>query len=766
MPAPEVPEPRPNGPSGEAAGFRPPLHRGRFTYAAALALARVAPGRLWGAFAVPLLPMVVLGSVLFARLVPQRFAWTDGPVVLTAGPAAAPLAGTELVELAVFALLLPLSLGIGLTAALVVAAASCLHVPVSVRSALRAALAQPRTVGVAALSALLFLASPAVAFQAAEVAVLLGVAAALFPLGGALLLAHRAARMVVALPRDTVTPAPRWAWWPIPAGRMLAYTSRPAALLLTALVLGTLVGWGTSLLPGPPPFRWTAALLLVGAVCVTGGSWLATLLVTGAMEYQDDQGPAVPRDRRQEEREARQRARVETARADLTAKLDASPHVDPYGTPPEPQGGDRSASGSSGREAALVTVAAVAAVLVLPVALWVRPVEPVALSVEYIPLNKGPGNGQTALGLTAFDNGLRLSTGSDELWCDPDCTVASHRDNGVEPARVSHSSTPGGTVRAKWQREHLPPGSTADAIRSLTLGSDCDARGCHAPEQELDVLEVFGHLGVGAESLAVVTEHDAGFHVVTAASGNGREVTVDVRSCADECSEPVTLGLVPAWGSPRLLPERLLDSATGPNGAPAVTLYDSPTGAVRLFRCSDTACTDTSDKEIVAPAVVGNANHQPADWGDVLTGASVEVRPDGRPVVAYRAADGSARLVDCADADCTRSEERVITGPGWEQHLPGMALDPEGRPVLALADSDADTLSLVICADSGCAEWESRVLHDAVRVNSGAVVVVDPGGRPVVAAVLAPVEVRIGERAPAEVVALHRCAEPGCGLES
>lgn len=752
MPSPGTPVPRSSEQSAaEAAERQPPRDGGEPTQAAALALARLAPGLLTSAFAVPLLPVVVLGSVLFALLVPQRFAWTDGPIVFTAGPATAPLTGPESAALAVFALALPLALGISLTAALVVATASCLDVPVSARTAVRWAARPRRATGAAVLAAALFLSAPVPALVVAErFTVLWGLAAGAVPLWAATVLAHRAARLVAVPPR-AAGPRIGRAWWPVPRGRIPSYTLRPAVTVVTTLAVALLVGWGTSFLPGPPPFRWTTALFLVGAVCVAGGSWLAALLVTGAMEYRDSDAPGAVGNEHGEERAARRDASVEELRAALLGPL-----------APAPAGGK--ASESRLRNAFPVLGAAVAAVLVLPGALWVRPGEPVDFSVEYVSMDRGQWPGWDVLNMAAFDDGLRLSAPTVELWCAPRCTVALHpRDEEAEAGEGTHSRVPGGQVRAVWERGRPPADSDADRAWTLTLGTDCDARGCHGPEQELDTLEVFGDTVYEPVYLADVAEYDDGFHVVSAFPEGGGTMVLDVRSCDEECSAPVTVGRFPA-SIERGSPEHLLDTATGPAGEPAATLYDRHTGAVHLFRCSDTACTATSSTEIVPPAVAAHNILQPAAWDGTRTGARTEVRPDGRPVVAYRATDGSARLVDCASADCADFTERVLTGPGWEQHLPGLALDPQGRPVLALADSGTAMLSLVACTDTGCSEWDSLVLHDAVRVRSGAELLIDDGGRPVVAAFIDPAAVRADGYGLNGVVALHRCAEPGCGL--
>src|SRR5699024_12378056 len=101
-------------------------------------------------------------------------------------------------------------------------------------------------------------------------------------------------------------------------------------------------------------------------------------------------------------------------------------------------------------------------------------------------------------------------------------------------------------------------------------------------------------------------------------------------------------------GQDDTIPDRLLDSATGPEGEPVATLYDRATGSVSLFRCSDVVCNDTHMTEVVPATVVASHLSAPASWRTTYTGARVEVSPAGTPVSAYRAARaGTAPLLAC-----------------------------------------------------------------------------------------------------------------------
>ena len=720
---------------------------------AALGLVRAAPGQLSATLVVPALPVVTLGILLFTLVVPSRFARTDGPIVFTSGPATAPLTVFELIALGVFAIAVPLAAGIGLTAALLVALGSCLHSPVDARSALQETLRRPRVTATVSLATVVFLAAPAVGTVVAVYTwTLLGSVVALVCLWVSIVLSHGAGHMVAGLPEEPWTPSRTWRWWPIPKGSVREYTFRPMIVMGAVSVLCASVVLAMSFLPGPSPLRWAVVLFLLGSVCAAGGAWLASLLVVGALQYRD--GPAESKWMSEvwAARLRRQRQEVDTLRTTL-----------PVGR------GPRSRRAST-RDTALVLAAAVVTVLVLPGSLWARPGEPVALAVEYTELPYRVTEGVPPE-LITFDDGLRASASGLELWCDPDCSVVFDRNakddtqTTVDPG--THVHTRGGGVRAAWEWETPGPPEMGDET-TLILGTDCDAHGCHAPEQALRTEEAGagGRMDRPAEFLADVAEHENGFHVITAVHEQDEtEMTIEAHTCADECSDPVTLGAAPGMGQLDNIPDRFLDSATGPEGEPVATLYDRATGSVSLFRCSDVMCTDAHVTEVVPAAVVASPMSAPARWATTYTGARVEVRPDGTPVIAYRAArDGSARLVDCLDSGCEEFEERVLSDPGWEQHLPGLTLDGEGRPLLALADGASDSVALMACSDTGCSDWESRTLHDAREVFGASDVVVDARDRPVVAANLRPAHVSFqGEGAPA-VLALHRCGEPGCGL--
>ena len=736
----------------ELSDFRPPRHLGRPTLDAALGLVRAAPVQLLAALAVPMLPVVALGSLLFTLVVPSRFAWTDGPIVFTSGPATAPLTVFELVALGVLATAVPLAAGIGLSAALLVALGSCLYSPVDARTALREVFRRPRVTAIVSLAIVVFLAAPAVGMVVAmHTSVLLASVVALTFLWISILLSHGAARMIAGLPEKAWSSTPKWRWWPIPRGCAWKYTFRPMIVMGAVLVLCVLVVHAVSFLPGPAPLRWAVLLFLLGAVCAAGGAWLASLLVVGSLQYRD--GPAESKwmSKAWAARLRRQHQEMHLLRTTL------------------PDGGGPRSRRASTQDMALVMAGAVLAVLVLPASLWARPGEPVALTVEYTGLPSHMTKGVPP-DLVTFDGGLRASASGLELWCDPDCSVAFNGNaeddpwNPIEPG--THVHTRGGSARAAWEWE-TPGFPKVGEETTLTLGTDCDAQGCHAPEQVLRTEETRGDRKDNPiKFLVAVAEHENGFHVITAVHEQDEaELTIEAHACADQCSDPVTLGVAPGMGQVDSIPDRLLDSATGPEGEPVATLYDRATGSVSLFRCSDVVCTDTHMTEVVPATVVASHMSAPASWSTTYTGARVEVRPDGTPVIAYRAArDGSARLLDCVDTNCGEFEERVLSDPGWEQHLPGLTLDGEGRPLSTLADGASDTVALVACSDTGCSEWESRILHDARAVIGASEVVVDARDRPVVAANLRPAQVSFqDERAPT-VLALHRCGEPGCGL--
>lgn len=105
----------------------------------------------------------------------------------------------------------------------------------------------------------------------------------------------------------------------------------------------------------------------------------------------------------------------------------------------------------------------------------------------------------------------------------------------------------------------------------------------------------------------------------------------------------------------------------------------------------------------------------------------VMVRPDGTPVLAYRAATkGPARLLVCHTRDCTDSSDIGLSDGSGPP--PALALDRRGWPLAATYQDQA--LVLFRCRDAQCTSRDKLPLA-AVRDRPGHLdLALTPDGRP------------------------------------
>ncbi|MEU7001836.1 hypothetical protein [Nonomuraea sp. NPDC046570] len=168
-----------------------------------------------------------------------------------------------------------------------------------------------------------------------------------------------------------------------------------------------------------------------------------------------------------------------------------------------------------------------------------------------------------------------------------------------------------------------------------------------------------------------------------------------------------------------------LGVAVSPDGRATAVRVDRRSGAVIVVGCDTPAC---GEPRVSRPA--GPVAYDPAEE-PVLTGAAVAVRPDGRPVVAYRhPATGAATLLDCATWACERAASLTLTGSAAASPAPALAVDRAGRILVAAHDLTRGRLVLATCHGVRCATIDVA----ETRYGPGSLAMtLDGADRPVIA---------------------------------
>lgn len=91
---------------------------------------------------------------------------------------------------------------------------------------------------------------------------------------------------------------------------------------------------------------------------------------------------------------------------------------------------------------------------------------------------------------------------------------------------------------------------------------------------------------------------------------------------------------------------------------------------------------------------------------------------------------GAVRALLCHTPDCVDADDVVLTEPGFARPAPALALDQQGRPMIATYDRGNARLVLIVCVDASCTERETvplaRVEHGAGHLD----IALTPDGRP------------------------------------
>ena len=428
----------------------------------------------------------------------------------------------------------------------------------------------------------------------------------------------------------------------------------------------------------------------------------------------------------------------------------------------------------------LITVPLLAlAVLLPPVAgpltLWAA--DTPQLRAESVDLLRGD---EATFDLAAQGDRAHLSSfqrGTTVLVCDPDCSPADDRWNAYMGGATQLTGS--GFVDTAWKEfrhEDAAQGGGEYAPHEdsgLYLRHCADLRdGCSEDEDAGTLIrpyagdhyDLYTAIAPLAEEGLVVASHARPDTI------KAREFDLDdrgglrVQVCEDtECADPHTVVAPEDLAVGAFLSDgTLLDAAASPDGGFAVSAYDGWHGGISLVHCPDAECAEPEVTQVVSDSLVSEYEGYLAP----RFGARIEYRPDGTPVIAYRAAQGgAAHVVDCHDAACAESTDRAVTGKGWARPAPGLALDSHGNPQLATFDMAAERVVLVSCLDQGCAETDTVPLRGFEEEPAVTALTLDDADRPhLVWAQGGPEVSRVRSfRAEAEYV---HCLEPRCGARA
>ncbi|NRQ39394.1 hypothetical protein HII36_47360 [Nonomuraea sp. NN258] len=258
----------------------------------------------------------------------------------------------------------------------------------------------------------------------------------------------------------------------------------------------------------------------------------------------------------------------------------------------------------------------------------------------------------------------------------------------------------------------------------------CESWGC-APAGE----ERIARTGASPRWIgtALAARRDGGVVVAIArhepVDGDPEEDVVSFVRCPDpRCARPDVREVARLDPAAYLGSVRVLAVAVGPGDRPVAARFDSVSGQIQVISCQDAGCRLPARVTRPVPPLPRRPEH---DRG-AETGLALAVRPDGRPVIAYRdLADRTVELLDCATPDCARAQVITLGGGGPNHPTPALALDGSGAPLVAFFDRGQRRLMLARCAGGRCVS--TAVARVRGGAGEGLAMTLDAEGRPVIA---------------------------------
>lgn len=298
------------------------------------------------------------------------------------------------------------------------------------------------------------------------------------------------------------------------------------------------------------------------------------------------------------------------------------------------------------------------------------------------------------------------------------------RNGATDPIEAGTQLSDGRLILTLWQRAG---GRTLDDDFELTLVS-CDQDDCEpATEARPPLAPITG--SPSRTTTALAARPDGGLNLAQAREeSSGKATTVSFTLCDNPaCSRPVrtTPATLDGFGARS---NRSLAVAAGPDGRPVAALLDDRSGALSLISCTDSVC---SSPRVTTP-VRGRPSDRHPYYAPELSGLSMAVRADGRPVIAYRDEwDGSIGLLDCRTTDCAKVDEVTLTGPGLGRARPALVLDKAGRALVAYQDPGERRIVLASCTGTRCAT--TGVGRIRYGLGAGLSMTLGRQGRPMIA---------------------------------
>lgn len=259
----------------------------------------------------------------------------------------------------------------------------------------------------------------------------------------------------------------------------------------------------------------------------------------------------------------------------------------------------------------------------------------------------------------------------------------------------------------------------------------CDTAGCVQAPGGKPITDV-EHASNGIAALA--TRPGGGLliahlHPLSWRNDEDDKEVLSVTTCDDPvCTRPRTKEVAKLTSATSWRSKRTLAAAVDADDRPIVLRLDDWTGAISVIACDDPACVQAR----MGRPVPDDQRPEPFTENEDAAGATMVLRPDSRPMIAYRdMTDGTIKLLDCHTRECAQATTTTLSTPSLNHMAPAMLLDGRGRVLVAYQDLDQDTIVIATCTGTRCTH--TPVTKMRYGPGYGLTMAMDSHGRPVIA---------------------------------
>jgi len=160
------------------------------------------------------------------------------------------------------------------------------------------------------------------------------------------------------------------------------------------------------------------------------------------------------------------------------------------------------------------------------------------------------------------------------------------------------------------------------------------------------------------------------------------------------------------------------------SGNPIISYYDATNGDLKVFLCTDTACSSGNALTLDQAGFVGRYT-------------SIAIRDGGNPIISYfDGTNGDLKVFDCDNPACISifggNIARTLDNAGTVGRDTSIAIRANGNPIISYYDATNGNLKVFDCNDAACSSGTARTLDSSGTVGRDTSIAIRANGNPII----------------------------------